>query len=116
LFFFNDTATTEIYTLSLHDALPIFSTLATNYRRGLLVMPEDFDPEFTQLRGRAFDRAWDRYYRPGRTTIDPEIARPELAKRIVELAKAGERDESALTAGGLTYLFSLTPEPPDMIA
>src|SRR3712207_3509410 len=24
-FFFNDTATTEIYTLSLHDALPIFS-------------------------------------------------------------------------------------------
>src|SRR2546430_3521742 len=27
-FFFNDTATTEIYTLSLHDALPIWMTLA----------------------------------------------------------------------------------------
>src|SRR2546426_4599912 len=27
-FFFNDTATTEIYTLSLHDALPICSTTA----------------------------------------------------------------------------------------
>src|SRR6266542_5050191 len=26
-FFFNDTATTEIYTLSLHDALPIFTTV-----------------------------------------------------------------------------------------
>src|SRR2546430_9530916 len=26
-FFFNDTATTEIYTLSLHDALPICSTI-----------------------------------------------------------------------------------------
>src|SRR5256885_14489318 len=26
-FFFNDTATTEIYTLSLHDALPIYGTL-----------------------------------------------------------------------------------------
>src|SRR6266550_5447906 len=26
-FFFNDTATTEIYTLSLHDALPISRTL-----------------------------------------------------------------------------------------
>ena len=25
VFFFNDTATTEIYTLSLHDALPIYS-------------------------------------------------------------------------------------------
>src|SRR5256885_12954722 len=28
VFFFNDTATTEIYTLSLHDALPICLTLA----------------------------------------------------------------------------------------
>src|SRR2546430_13740890 len=27
-FFFNDTATTEIYTLSLHDALPILRALA----------------------------------------------------------------------------------------
>ena len=26
VFFFNDTATTEIYTLSLHDALPISFT------------------------------------------------------------------------------------------
>src|SRR2546428_8366862 len=26
-FFFNDTATTEIYTLSLHDALPILSAM-----------------------------------------------------------------------------------------
>src|SRR5437588_13016863 len=30
IFFLNDTATTEIYTLSLHDALPIW---ATNYYR-----------------------------------------------------------------------------------
>src|SRR3712207_9500538 len=28
MFFFNDTATTEIYTLSLHDALPICSEIA----------------------------------------------------------------------------------------
>src|SRR6266481_10219411 len=28
-FFFNDTATTEIYTLSLHDALPITAASAT---------------------------------------------------------------------------------------
>ena len=27
LFFFNDTATTEIYTLSLHDALPFFGVV-----------------------------------------------------------------------------------------
>src|SRR5256885_15857793 len=35
-FFFNDTATTEIYTLSLHDALPIFTghdgTVKATYR------------------------------------------------------------------------------------
>src|SRR5256885_11039839 len=30
LFFFNDTATTEIYTLSLHDALPILTVNAGN--------------------------------------------------------------------------------------
>ena len=30
-FFFNDTATTEIYTLSLHDALPIFPRIARAY-------------------------------------------------------------------------------------
>src|SRR3954464_16103264 len=30
-FFFNDTATTEIYTLSLHDALPIYVALHTDH-------------------------------------------------------------------------------------
>src|SRR3712207_8058188 len=30
-FFFNDTATTEIYTLSLHDALPISSICSTGW-------------------------------------------------------------------------------------
>src|SRR3712207_6870007 len=37
-FFFNDTATTEIYTLSLHDALPIFAfqrRVAASRRRPL---------------------------------------------------------------------------------
>src|SRR3712207_7310921 len=32
-FFFNDTATTEIYTLSLHDALPISAVLSAIKRR-----------------------------------------------------------------------------------
>src|SRR3712207_8294042 len=30
IFFFNDTATTEIYTLSLHDALPICGAMAAS--------------------------------------------------------------------------------------
>src|SRR5437899_6253746 len=33
-FFFNDTATTEIYTLSLHDALPILSCTCRSCGRG----------------------------------------------------------------------------------
>src|SRR3712207_8725135 len=48
-FFFNDTATTEIYTLSLHDALPIYaiishrlgiesSTVVGNLRHHLLAL------------------------------------------------------------------------------
>src|SRR3712207_7821192 len=35
-FFFNDTATTEIYTLSLHDALPILRPPTSSSRRRLL--------------------------------------------------------------------------------
>src|SRR5271157_5948632 len=38
-FFFNDTATTEIYTLSLHDALPICHTSAS------LLIQENADPD-----------------------------------------------------------------------
>src|SRR5689334_25448724 len=38
-FFFNDTATTEIYTLSLHDALPI-SGLGETMTDGMLILHE----------------------------------------------------------------------------
>src|SRR3989441_3465163 len=38
-FFFNDTATTEIYTLSLHDALPIYQ--AENERAGCAARGRD---------------------------------------------------------------------------
>src|ERR1039458_6606304 len=34
-FFFNDTATTEIYTLSLHDALPIFTPRPQPYMQSI---------------------------------------------------------------------------------
>src|SRR5690348_5090078 len=40
LFFFNDTATTEIYTLSLHDALPISAGIAA--RRSARTAREKF--------------------------------------------------------------------------
>src|ERR1041385_4828831 len=34
-FFFNDTAPTEIYTLSLYDALPIYSTVDDSFAKGI---------------------------------------------------------------------------------
>src|SRR3989442_3962709 len=46
-FFFNDTATTEIYTLSLHDALPIFLDVAEHALAEEAV--EGFDPVFLDL-------------------------------------------------------------------
>jgi hypothetical protein len=70
------------------------------------------DSEMTLLLARAFDRAWARYYRPGRVTIAPEVARPALATHLVEMAKAGTVEEGALAAAGLLHLISITPESP----
>src|SRR3712207_8777868 len=45
-FFFNDTATTEIYTLSLHDALPIWEIVRYSRRDDLrrrIVFIENYD-------------------------------------------------------------------------
>src|SRR5258707_15351268 len=50
-FFFNDTATTEIYTLSLHDALPIFHrrtyliVVHVSQRKQRLVHPKASPPD-----------------------------------------------------------------------
>src|SRR2546430_6523191 len=55
-FFFNDTATTEIYTLSLHDALPICGgvlALVRYQRRDHLGVPARLRPHFEHARIRA---------------------------------------------------------------
>src|SRR3712207_7272474 len=44
VFVFNDTATTEIYTLSLHDALPIYVAFLSGSPE--LLPPEARDPNF----------------------------------------------------------------------
>src|SRR3712207_7933744 len=55
-FFFNDTATTEIYTLSLHDALPIYvdAALAVGHREPRLGAEERLilDPDVVDARDR----------------------------------------------------------------
>src|SRR2546422_8398372 len=53
-FFFNDTATTEIYTLSLHDALPILRTIKALKKiegvRGVHIMPIGWEEIVPDLR------------------------------------------------------------------
>src|SRR2546422_3891005 len=60
IFFFNDTATTEIYTLSLHDALPISRRLRVRAHERDLAGPvaDERDDQRCACRGRpAHDRS-----------------------------------------------------------
>src|SRR2546422_4783697 len=54
-FFFNDTATTEIYTLSLHDALPISFSAQTV---SLVVRMFSRQPVFTPTGGMMINSFW----------------------------------------------------------
>src|SRR2546430_3732822 len=67
-FFFNDTATTEIYTLSLHDALPISGSSCERRQR-------------SEARGRG----------GGRALTDP-FPGEQPGRRPVELPGKGERE------------------------
>src|SRR2546430_5062059 len=59
-FFFNDTATTEIYTLSLHDALPIWEVPA----------PRAVDERDVAVADRARSEMHRHLPRSGRTQLD----------------------------------------------
>jgi hypothetical protein len=66
------------------------------------------DQNTTDLLVRAFQAAWDHYFRPGRDGGVLEcLARPALARFLVERRKEGMTDEPSLAAAGLQYLFSL---------
>jgi hypothetical protein len=72
-------------------------------------MPNDNSDQDIRLSlARAFDRAWDGYYRSGRLTVSQDIARTELARRLVQLSKEGVRDEASLAQAGLSHLHELT--------
>src|SRR3712207_8355031 len=84
-FFFNDTATTEIYTLSLHDALPILHdtygfpidvTLEMAAEQGVTVDEDGFRALMQQQRDRA--RADARAKRTG--SVDDAAYRQLLAE------------------------------------
>ena len=74
-------------------------------------LPADRD-DIIVLLARAFDQAWNGYFRPGRlVTISEDSARRALATILTKLAKEGVCEEDALAQSGLQYLISITPEP-----
>src|SRR5258708_23918398 len=84
-FFFNDTATTEIYTLSLHDALPIWGDAGDAARRcsfpvcGLVERGGVGVDRGSRLAGR-------RASAPGRRFLDRKSTRLNSSHQIISYA------------------------------
>src|SRR6266540_5315283 len=87
-FFFNDTATTEIYTLSLHDALPIGDRRLLHPRASLHVHERQGIGPADQDR-LAADRA-------GRKDLRAHATRPRLRGHVLDEARVDGRRPAAL--------------------
>ena len=74
----------------------------------LVYFMSDDDQDIRRSLARAFDRAWGNYYRSGRLTVGEDVARTELARRLVQLSKEGIRDEGRLADAGLSHLRQLS--------
>src|SRR3712207_7886310 len=94
IFFFNDTATTEIYTLSLHDALPI-SLAGIDPRRSLpKVTRKTFSKRFPSLppgegptRVALFNDTWNEYQRPDRKSTRLNSSHANISYAVFCLKK-----------------------------
>src|SRR2546430_12276664 len=81
-FFFNDTATTEIYTLSLHDALPISSTPAAAAPSASLRISV-----CSRLRSVWFSETWRRYTRSEEHTSELQSQSNLVCRLLLEKKK-----------------------------
>src|SRR2546426_12360435 len=105
-FFFNDTATTEIYTLSLHDALPIFragtrarphaAPRGAHARRGA---PAD-GAGVPQGEPRRHGHGGEGVRRGARDRRAGEPLRPSTRRRVARAARAGRRLYGRRGGGG----------------
>src|SRR5215510_5098484 len=75
-FFFNDTATTEIYTLSLHDALPISFVTPRQIDFLFDCLPQPFAIGNKSLHVNVFPRKHGQVPFDGRTNFSPRIPVP----------------------------------------
>src|SRR5262249_57993269 len=90
-FFFNDTATTEIYTLSLHDALPILSLRgrsAASLRQNCVTVFSFSKNHFSRTRRRLRSRSEERFSRNAETDL---VCRLLLEKKNKQKAHSAPR-------------------------
>src|SRR5438445_1605136 len=97
-FFFNDTATTEIYTLSLHDALPIYYRPPP--RRGRKMVFREREDGYAVLRSE------ERFSRNAETDL---VCRPLLEKK-----KTGPRNPSPAWIDPFVHVLVTMPTMPYM--
>src|SRR6266536_4679265 len=108
-FFFNDTATTEIYTLSLHDALPIYDRQPRAW--GPANRRVRSDPKHDSARRPLDDRGRDsredsaRPYEPKETClrigIHGDLVLPSLSEQLLSQAAADTAAAMLMEARGL---------------
>ena len=74
-----------------------------------LVRPKaDFDPETITVLCAALDEAWDRLLQSGSDCTRPAYARAMrevVARRIIDMAQPGIRDQKELTDGAVRFLL-----------
>src|SRR2546425_242683 len=90
LFFFNDTATTEIYTLSLHDALPIWSARG---RRSRCRRPGSSTPDRGQVPGDGCQGAQSLTPRSEEHTSELQSLAYLVCRLLLEKKKHARRNE-----------------------
>src|ERR1039457_5935472 len=109
VFFFNDTATTEIYTLSLHDALPIsFRFLSCENPSDDLLVEEG------QFAARTGPEVWQACrdklvsYGPARTADQPRhLLNRHCVTELLHSAPLNSCNRSCSTAGGYPRVSSM---------
>src|SRR3712207_469292 len=104
--FFNDTATTEIYTLSLHDALPILAPRGYALTERLCVYPQYIDGDW--LEHGVLDVVKRRYWSFIPRRGSGRRAERTIRRDLVPAAIGRAREGAPLSADELTALFAET--------
>src|SRR3712207_9416871 len=102
-FFFNDTATTEIYTLSLHDALPILTLCPADAPTVVRLHPDDLAelpadalaelPDTVRVVGDLSVERAGAVAETGATRVDAQLgAAPERVRAVLEIGRASCRE------------------------